>query len=105
MERLKSRTKERVGLGFKSLLFPENYEKVFVGIYLLLLPYIVGSLIVFFYITNANIGTFSAFEGDLSSLLDWCIGYEVLTFLILLLIIKSLFNMNKKTFGSVGGIK
>ena len=102
MKRVKSRilAKEKVEFSVKLLLFPENYEKIFGGIYLVLLPYILGTLFLFFYIADASIDTISTLDKNFSYLLNWYIGYEVLAMCMLLLIIKSLFNLNKKSFDS-----
>jgi hypothetical protein len=79
----------------RSLLFPANDEKIFVGIYLLLLPYVLGTLYLFFYLSDANFDTYSKLNGDSFFLLNWYIGYEVLACILLLLMIKHLFKKDK----------
>lgn len=70
------------------LFFPEGFEKIFLAIYFISLPYIMGLLFLFFIIAKSNTDHFLAINENSSFLFTWAIGYEVIAGLILLWIIK-----------------
>jgi len=65
-------------------------EKIVMWVYLSLLPYIVGTLFLFFYILNTTFDIFYEVNNDLSLLLNWYIGFEVLALVALLMIFKNI---------------
>ena len=71
------------------LFFPAGFEKVFLGIYFIALPYIAGLLFLFFYVAEAKAELFLSLNEDSSFILTWAIGYEIIATLLILLIIKS----------------
>ena len=81
------------------LFFPEGYEKLFLTIYVLFLPYIAGLIFQFIYIAEADIDSFLSLNETASFIFTWLIGYEILATIILLYIIKmaiSFTNENRK---------
>jgi hypothetical protein len=71
------------------LFFPPGKEILFLGIYFVTLPYIVGLIFIFFYISNGNAALFGNVSTDSNFFLVWIIGYEILAAFILLMIVKS----------------
>jgi len=67
---------------------PEGLQNIIGLILFMFLPYTMGILFIFFIVAQASIETYKKI--DMSSfLLLWTIGYEVMAFLLLSLIIKS----------------
>jgi len=81
-------SQQDVDLAETPLFFPEGYEKIFIAIYFISLPYIAGLLFQFFYIADAKVELFLSLNEQSSFILTWAIGYEILATLILLYIIK-----------------
>ena len=81
-------SEQKVELGQAPLFFPPGYEYIFLAIYFLTLPYLVGLLFVFFYIAHANFELFSSINEKSSYLFSWAIGYEVLAAIFFIFIIK-----------------
>jgi len=77
-----------VELSETPLFFPEGFEKIFLVIYIISLPYIMGLLFIFFVVAESNVDRFLAINQDSSFFLTWAIGYEILATLTLLWIIK-----------------
>jgi hypothetical protein len=71
-----------------SILFPDGYENIMLGIYFLIVPYIAGVLFIFFVIGKGDYTVFLALNDENSFFLTWAIGYEVAAALILLWILK-----------------
>ena len=72
----------------------ENLQS-FIGLLLfMVIPYSIGTAFTFFVVAQANIETFERINVT-SFLLLWTIGYEVMAFLLLSLIIKSAFFFEK----------
>ncbi len=98
--------KQEVTFENTPLFFPEGFEKLFLLIYFITLPYIAGLLFLFFYVANGKKTLFLSLNDNSSFILTWAIGYEVIAVLIILWIVKSAisFSMNnsrknrKKTF-------
>ena len=82
-------TQKEVKLSDTPLFFPEGFEKIFLAIYFISLPYIAGLLFLFFYVAEGKPELFASLSNNSSFILTWCIGYEVLAAIILLSIIKS----------------
>ncbi|HFQ62620.1 MAG TPA: hypothetical protein ENK39_10030 [Epsilonproteobacteria bacterium] len=70
------------------LLFPAGFEKFFLLIYFVTLPYIAGLMFLFFYVGEGKTELFLSLNEDSSFILTWAIGYEILASLILLYIVK-----------------
>jgi len=71
------------------LFFPPGKEMLFLAIYFITLPYIVGLVFLFFYISNGSASIFGDVSTDSNFFLIWIIGYEMLAAFILLMITKS----------------
>ncbi|WP_050748044.1 hypothetical protein [Sulfurovum sp. NBC37-1] len=82
-------TKKEVKLQDTPLFFPEGFEKVFLAIYFVSLPYILGLLFLFFYIADGKFDVFVSVNSESPFIMTWAIGYEILATLIILWIIKS----------------
>ena len=81
------------------LFFPEGFEMIFLGIYFIILPYIAGILFLFFYVSDGSPELFSYIYEQSFFMLTWLIGYELLTTLLLLYLVKmslSFANENRK---------
>ena len=79
----------------ESLSFlPEGYEKIMLFVYILLLPYIAGLIFLFTYISKWDYKIYLSLNSANSYIFTWCIGYEILAVLGLLMIIKSAISYN-----------
>lgn len=95
-------TQKNVEFSETPLFFPEGFEKLFLAIYFVTLPYIAGILFLFFYVASGSLDTFSSLNKEHSFILTWAIGYEIIASLILLWIFKmSLSFANKSTKPSI----
>ena len=82
-------SQKEVDLTDTPLFFPQGFEKIFLGIYFIVLPYIAGLLFLFFYISEGKTEMFLSLNDDSSFILTWAIGYEIIATLAILYIIKS----------------
>ncbi len=71
------------------LYFAEGFEKVFLAIYFVSLPYVAGLLFLFFWVADGEYEVFLSLNQESSFILTWAIGYEIIAGLMLLFIIKS----------------
>ncbi|SFV90195.1 hypothetical protein MNB_SV-4-278 [hydrothermal vent metagenome] len=71
------------------LLFPPGKEMLFLGIYFVTIPYIVGLVFIFFYVSNGNATAFGSLNTDSNFFLIWALGYEIVAVFVLLMIVKS----------------
>ena len=92
----KSFTRQEVDLTDSPLFFPQGFEKVFLGIYLVVLPYIAGLLFLFIYVAEGKTELFLSLNDDSSFILTWAIGYEIIATLAIILIIKSAISFSLK---------
>jgi hypothetical protein len=81
-------TQQDVDLAQTPLFFPEGFEKIFLLVYFIILPYIAGLFFLFFYAAEGSIELFVSLNDNASFLLTWTIGYEIIATLIILYIIK-----------------
>jgi len=80
---------KRVTFDDSPLFFPEGFEKLFLVIYFITLPYIAGLLFLFFYVADGKKKLFLSVNSDTPFMAIWAIGYEILAVLVLLWIVKS----------------
>ncbi len=67
------------------IISPEGYESIVFSLYFLIVPYLVGLTVVFFYVADADFKTFQMI--DFTTLfVVWMIGYEVIAAIILFFI-------------------
>ena len=71
------------------LFFPPGKEFLFLAIYFVTLPYIVGLIFLFFYVSNGEASIFGAVSTDSNFFLVWIIGYELLAAFIVTWIVKN----------------
>ena len=93
-------TQKNVDLAETPLFFPEGFEKLFLAIYFVTLPYIAGLLFLFFYVAEGDLDTFLSLNQEQAFILTWAIGYEIIATLVLLWIVKmsiSFANENRKS--------
>lgn len=81
-------TQKNVELAQTPLFFPEGFEKLFLAMYFVTLPYIAGILFLFFYVSGGSLEAFSSFNKNQAFILTWAIGYEIIASLVLLWIFK-----------------
>jgi len=81
-------TQQEVDLTETPLFFPAGFEKIFLAIYFITLPYIAGLLFLFFYVAEGKAELFLSLNDESSFILTWAIGYEIIASLILLYIVK-----------------
>jgi len=85
-------SQKEVNLSETPLFFPEGFEKIFLVIYVISLPYIVGLIFLFFIVSGSNVERFLTVMQDAPFLFTWAIGYEILAALVILWIIKMALN-------------
>ncbi len=77
-------------ISIESLSFlPEGYEKIILSLYILLLPYIAGLIFLFTYVSRWDYHIYLSLNNNNSYLLTWCIGYEIIAGIALLIIVKN----------------
>lgn len=67
-------------------VFPKGYEKIFLVIYTILVPYVLGLL---FFLFTIGKGIFYILS-DIPYLVTWLVGCEVFSLLILLYLLKKI---------------
>lgn len=77
------------------LLVLEGYEGIFYTLYIILIPYIVGAIFLFFFIAGGKFENFMLLDFNLF-LIVWIIGYEVVASLLLIAIVISFFKHENK---------
>ena len=81
-------SKQKIDMEQAPFFFPPGYENIFLAVYFLTLPYLMGILFLFFYIAKANGELFLSIYERSSYLFTWAIGYEVLAAMFFIFIIK-----------------
>lgn len=81
-------SQKNVDLAESPLFFPEGYEKIFLTIYFITLPYISGLFFLFFYVAGRSPKLFLSLHEKQAFILTWAIGYEIIAALIMLWIVK-----------------
>ncbi len=81
-------TQKEVDLAETPLFFPEGYEKIFLAIYFVTLPYLAGLVFLFFYVTKGSLELFLSLNEKQAFILTWVIGYEIIAALIILWMVK-----------------
>lgn len=87
-------TEQEVELQKIPLFFPEGYENIFLTLYFIFLPYIVGILFLFLYASEGDIEFFLSVNELSSVIVTWSIGYEIIAVVIVLTVIKMAFSFN-----------
>ena len=93
-------SKQKVTFDDTPLFFPAGFEKLFLLIYFITLPYIAGLLFLFFYVANGKSELFLSLNDDSSFFLTWAVGYEIIAGLIMLWIIKRAISFSYGTHKS-----
>lgn len=81
-------TSQQIDLQDTPFFFPEGFEKIFMVIYLLAIPYLAGLLFTFFYLANHQLEIFLGIIEHAPYGLTWAIGYEVIATIIMINIFK-----------------
>jgi len=82
-------SKQEITYDSTPLIFPAGFEKLFLLLYFISLPYIAGLMFLFFYVGEGKTELFLSLNEESSFILTWAIGYEILAALTLLFIIKA----------------
>lgn len=72
----------------------EDFANILIFTLVLIIPYSVGIIFIFLIIAKSNIETFEGINIS-NPVIYWTIGYEIVAFLILILIIKSSISFRK----------
>jgi len=80
----------------KFIFMPEGYEKIFLTLYFLLIPYLIGLLFLFFFVAHTSVTNFTSMNLT-TFVIVWAIGYEIVGTIILIIIFYSAFNFKKKS--------
>ncbi|MFT7823292.1 MAG: hypothetical protein ABXS92_00895 [Sulfurimonas sp.] len=90
-------THQNIELSNNPLFFPPGYESIFLVLYIVFLPYLTGLLFLFLYVAQGDINVFNSLSSESSFLFSWCIGYECLAVLALLMIVKNAILFSSKS--------
>lgn len=73
---------------------PEGYEKLFIAIYLITIPYAMGLLFLFIFVAKGDVSSFLSL--DIAMFIAvWAIGYEVVGSIALIIIFYKMFTYNR----------
>lgn len=92
-------TEQEVDLGKTPLFFPKGFENIFLTLYFIFLPYIVGILFLFLYASEAKLEMFLTVNELSSVIVTWSIGYEIIAVIIVLTVIKMAFSFSSSKKG------
>ncbi|MCO4846132.1 MAG: hypothetical protein KC427_08955 [Sulfurovum sp.] len=87
-------SEQEVDLQKTPFFFPKGYENIFLTLYFIFLPYIVGILFLFLYASKGKVEFFLSVNELSSVIVTWSIGYEIIAVLIVLYVIKMAFSFN-----------
>lgn len=77
------------------LLVIEGYEGFFYAGYVALIPYIVGSLFLYFFVANGSFGNYKLLKTE-AFFIVWMIGYEIVAAFMLVFIFISFLRYDKE---------
>ena len=97
-EALKKFSQQKIEMSRAPFFFPQGYEYIFLAVYLVTLPYIMGLLFLFLYIAEANSELFASISEKTSYIITWAIGYENLAALFFIFIIKLFIDSTRKEY-------
>ncbi len=89
-------SQQDIVLADSPIYFAEGFEKIFLTLYIISLPYITGLLFLFFYVAEGKAELFLSLNEDSSFIFTWSIGYEILAALTLLFIIKNAISFSRE---------
>jgi len=96
-----SKQKQKVGknnLTTTEIFFPEKYAKLFLVFYIVFIPFIVGHLFLFTYVSKFDFDIYTAICTENNGFLTWCMGYEgFAVFFFLILMVMSITNLISST--------
>ncbi|MEY3090988.1 MAG: hypothetical protein RL113_1304 [Pseudomonadota bacterium] len=87
-------SQKKVTFAETPLFFPEGYEQLFLALYFVTLPYIIGIIFLFFFIAKGKGSVLMALR-DQNFFLVWAIGYEIIAGFIFIWIIKMALGFSK----------
>ena len=92
----KPRTFGEKEVDFSAILpMPEGYEKLFIAIYLVTIPYVAGLLFLFIFVAKGHFESFMSLDIAMFMAV-WAIGYEVVGSLTLAVIFYKMFQFNRR---------
>ena len=81
---------------FSAILpMPEGYEKLFIFIYLVTIPYAAGLLFLFIFVAKGHFESFMSLDIAMFMAV-WSIGYEVVGSISLIIIFYQMFKFNRR---------
>ena len=79
---------------------PEGYEKLFLTLYFITIPYVVGLLFLFIFVAKGNVASF--IQLDIAMFVAvWGIGYEIVAAIALIVIFYNMFRFNSSVENEV----
>jgi len=76
------------------IFFPKKYEKLSMFLYIMIVPFFIGHLFLFTYVSKFNYDIYSAVCSNNNELLTWCMGYEGFAIVVFsILFIGALINL------------
>lgn len=79
----------------KMVFFPEDYVGLFITIYIIVIPYVVGATFLFVTIAGTDFDNFMLLDMT-KFFIVWAIGYEIVAFILLFSIFISFLKFNKQ---------
>ena len=64
------------------VLFPEKYEKLSILFYIIVIPFLMGHIFLFTYVSRFNYAIYSSICSENNGVLTWCMGYEGFAILV-----------------------
>jgi len=76
------------------IFFPKKYEKLSMLLYMMIIPFFIGHLFLFTYVSKFNYDIYTAVCSNNNELLTWCMGYEGFAIVVFsILLIGALINL------------
>ena len=85
--------KKKLSFSDAETFFPEGLEMLFLAVYVALLPYIAGLIFLLLFFSNFNKELMQSLYSSHSFFLTWCVGYEILAIITLIVIFKKFIVM------------
>ena len=86
--------KRKISFSDAETFFPDGYEMLFSIMYIAILPYLAGLIFLLLFFSNLNINLMQSIYASHSFFLTWCVGYEILAVITLIIIIRKFIFMN-----------
>lgn len=95
-QRRQAKTYGQKEVDFSEILpLPEGYEKLFLAIYFLTIPYAIGLIVLFLFVAKGDVSSFLSMDIAMFVAV-WAIGYEVVGSFALFIIFYKMFTYNRR---------